>query len=592
MPKPKPQYLENGDPELMDPNELEMASGQNTQDPRLAFDPHVYQDPDGSISNPLDDWMVAQDLAKRGAGLNYGPKTPTPSPASVAAQPKGYEPPPQMTKYSQALTGRLDDQGQPVPYDPKDITTGPPQMKEPKWWQRALAIGAGGAAGFANAMGKRAPAIDVGSMGENILHPGYGEQMAEWKQRVAPLQAAAQIAQNQQQLGSQQQLNQAHAAYWLNRAQMETNRFKVDPKTHQVFDSYTGEIKTGAPTAKDLYDEAIAIGASPERAQAHALGMKEVVPKTPVEGELPLGEKVDQLNQMLSQRYQVLNPGKPLPAAYTVPVNATQKDYDRIEKSLSGEETANGTAATRASTDALRQQTLAIANENRANAREDKERKTVIGADPSTGKMVFASVADGKRLGLIGMMDAPAMETGKILSARQWLPLATAKANTPDKMGLLQIVDELDRRGALGAIASRWNDFLIGKWGGGSGDPQTDRLMEALKTKIGLSQTLLMNLHVGSRGGAYMLEHFEDLANAKKLNANILRTGLKSELNYAEDRAMLPSQGGGQPGDRQRGGQQAGGTGGNILVTAPDGSVHPFDTPEQANAFKKLAGIK
>ena len=209
MPKPKPQYLENGDPELMDPNELEMASGQNTQDPRLAFDPHVYQDPDGSISNPLDDWMVAQDLAKRGAGLNYGPKTPTPSPASVAAQPKGYEPPPQMTKYSQALTGRLDDQGQPVPYDPKDITTGPPQMKEPKWWQRALAIGAGGAAGFANAMGKRAPAIDVGSMGENILHPGYGEQMSEWKQRVAPLQAAAQIAQNQQQFAGQQQLNQS-----------------------------------------------------------------------------------------------------------------------------------------------------------------------------------------------------------------------------------------------------------------------------------------------------------------------------------------------------------------------------------------------
>jgi len=50
MPRPKPQYLENGDPELMDPNELEMASGQNTQDSRLAFDPHVYQDPDGSIS--------------------------------------------------------------------------------------------------------------------------------------------------------------------------------------------------------------------------------------------------------------------------------------------------------------------------------------------------------------------------------------------------------------------------------------------------------------------------------------------------------------------------------------------------------------
>jgi hypothetical protein len=38
----------------------------------------------------------------------------------------------------------------------------------------------------------------------------------------------------------------------------------------------------------------------------------------------------------------------------------------------------------------------------------------------------------------------------------------------------------------------------------------------------------------------------------------------------------------------QGGGQQ----GGKIPVTAPDGSVHPFDTLEQANMFKKLAGIK
>ncbi len=34
------------------------------------------------------------------------------------------------------------------------------------------------------------------------------------------------------------------------------------------------------------------------------------------------------------------------------------------------------------------------------------------------------------------------------------------------------------------------------------------------------------------------------------------------------------------------------GTGGKIVVTAPDGSKHPFDTQAQADAFKKLAGIK
>lgn len=34
------------------------------------------------------------------------------------------------------------------------------------------------------------------------------------------------------------------------------------------------------------------------------------------------------------------------------------------------------------------------------------------------------------------------------------------------------------------------------------------------------------------------------------------------------------------------------GAAGKISVTAPDGSVHPFDTQAQADAFKKLAGIK
>jgi hypothetical protein len=34
------------------------------------------------------------------------------------------------------------------------------------------------------------------------------------------------------------------------------------------------------------------------------------------------------------------------------------------------------------------------------------------------------------------------------------------------------------------------------------------------------------------------------------------------------------------------------GGGGKVSVTAPDGSVHPFDTQAQADAFKKIAGIK
>lgn len=45
-----------------------------------------------------------------------------------------------------------------------------------------------------------------------------------------------------------------------------------------------------------------------------------------------------------------------------------------------------------------------------------------------------------------------------------------------------------------------------------------------------------------------------------------------------------------QTGSRAGGGAPA--PGGQISVTAPDGSVHPFATQAQANQFKKLAGIK
>ena len=263
----------------------------------------------------------------------------------------------------------------------------------------------------------------------------------------------------------------------------------------------------------------------------------------PENEEQPLGDRVSQLNQMLAQRYQVLNPGQSLPKQYTIPVNATGKDYDRIDKALEAEERARGTKAQQDTVNALRQQTAQFAAENRGERTEKEGHKIVQGTDKS-GRTVMVSAAEAKKLGLENIMDAPTADVSKAMSARQWIPLVAAKGTTPDQMGLLQIVDELDKKGQLGPLASRWNDFVVGTWGGGTGDPQTDALIEAMRTKIGLSQTLLMNLHVGSRGGAYMLEHFEDLANAKKLNANLLRTGIKSELNYAENRAMLPSAGG------------------------------------------------
>jgi hypothetical protein len=76
---------------------------------------------------------------------------------------------------------------------------------------------------------------------------------------------------------------------------------------------------------------------------------------------------------------------------------------------------------------------------------------------------------------------------------------------------------------------------MAGKWG--AGDPE----YAALRAKMGLSTTLLMQAHVGSRGGSALLEHFEDLANAGKMDGQTLKSAMNSEINYVQDKAMDPA---------------------------------------------------
>lgn len=254
------------------------------------------------------------------------------------------------------------------------------------------------------------------------------------------------------------------------------------------------------------------------------------------EGEQPLGN-TDQFNQLLTQRYQVLHPGQPLPLPFQLGPNATQKDFDRIDKVLSSTESALGTKAQQDTANVLRQQTATLAQQNAADRQDKEGLQPVVGTDAS-GNRVLVSAGDAKKMGLTGTMKADADEVNKSEAARTWLKLATkiAPNDSPaDQMGIMQLVDKLDKDGKLGVAASRWNEFLSGKLG--AGDPD----FSALRAKIGLSTTKLMQAHVGSRGGSYLIEHFEDLANAKKMDAATLRAGLSSEVNYMNDVAMLPT---------------------------------------------------
>jgi hypothetical protein len=142
--------------------------------------------------------------------------------------------------------------------------------------------------------------------------------------------------------------------------------------------------------------------------------------------------------------------------------------------------------------------------------------------------------------------EVPAQEVEKIQNARQDLKLMTklGDPNKPETQGTLQLIDSLDKDGKLGVLASRWNRFLTTGVGSEPGD---DPRIITLIDKNGLQASLTALAHVGVRGAGspQMLSHFENMANAGKMDGPTLRAGTKAIADYIGDRAMVPSAKGG-----------------------------------------------
>jgi hypothetical protein len=98
--------------------------------------------------------------------------------------------------------------------------------------------------------------------------------------------------------------------------------------------------------------------------------------------------------------------------------------------------------------------------------------------------------------------------------------------------------------GQLGPTAGRWNEFWTGKIGADNPD------YVKLRTDVGLLQTMLMRMHVGARGGEYIMQHFQDMINQGKMSPNNLRAALGEIDAYADD---LISESGGKPGKKPAG---------------------------------------
>lgn len=264
----------------------------------------------------------------------------------------------------------------------------------------------------------------------------------------------------------------------------------------------------------------------------------------------PLGNHVAPLNQALSRRWQVLNPGQALPSEYTLPNNATAKDFDRIDKVLGQNESAVGTKAQRDLANEARQQTLALAQQAAQDRQEKAGMKWAVWNDPKTGKTVAGPVSLAEQVGAKNAAELGMTEIKDLMNARHAVTLLSKKGDPskPETQGALQLIEELDKDGKLGVLSSRFNRWMTTGVGSEPGD---DPRIITLIDKNMLGQTATMLAHFGASGGRspQMLQHFLDLSNAGKMDGDTLKAGTKAVLDYMQDRAMLPegeNAGGGQ----------------------------------------------
>lgn len=92
----------------------------------------------------------------------------------------------------------------------------------------------------------------------------------------------------------------------------------------------------------------------------------------------------------------------------------------------------------------------------------------------------------------------------------------------------------------LGPAASRWREFKAGKIG------LADPAFTGLRTNMGLLTTALMRMHVGARGGEYIMKHFQGLIDEGKQSPENLQAALDQINEYADQLIKEKGQAGAQ----------------------------------------------
>jgi hypothetical protein len=253
------------------------------------------------------------------------------------------------------------------------------------------------------------PKIDTNKLSEALRMSGHGSAIPGILEGVTKYQTSlVDMKSKMQKLQEDQSDLFGHAAYAIQQA-------NYDPRVaHRLLDPLGDSpqiqqmrqlIDSNPQQFKQLVDSARAASPIQQKMENERKVAEIRAAGTVKEGELPLGEKVPQLNQGLARRFQVLNPGAALPAEYTLPANATQKDFDRIDKILTQTEQAQGVKAQQEFAHGVQLQNLQLSKQAHADAQAQHAAKPVLAYDSSNQAHLLPE-GDAKAAGYTGITEA------------------------------------------------------------------------------------------------------------------------------------------------------------------------------------------
>ena len=105
------------------------------------------------------------------------------------------------------------------------------------------------------------------------------------------------------------------------------------------------------------------------------------------------------------------------------------------------------------------------------------------------------------------------------------------KQSAPHVLDLVNASDAVINKVSndMGPIKGRFNEFMTGKIG------TTNQDWISLRTNIKLLETRLMQMHVGARGGEYILKHFQDIFSYGYQSPENMKQALADVRSYANE---------------------------------------------------------